>query len=274
MVAQYAVAGTTSGLVVGTDHAAEAVMGFFTKYVDCGFDLTPLGGLTKRRVRSIAAALGADSSLAGKVAADLETLRPLRPDEAALGVSYERIDDFLEGRPVPAAAAQTIIEIYRQTAHKRALPAAPALDSSRASVHLRQAVEDPALTGPPIAVARTAQFQQLHFQFPQFPHLRTNLFDVRVNEVVHLLASELRAVPEGQQLPDLGQVHVLGTAPADEEQPIQMTVVVQPKVAFAPGGRGQQPLGFVEAHGLDETLSPPREFSYAEHIQSPRTLTL
>lgn len=126
MVAQYAVAGTNSGLVVGTDHAAEAVTGFFTKYGDGGFDLTPLAGLTKRRVRAIAAELGADSSLAGKVpTADLETLRPLRPDEAALGVSYEQIDDFLEGRPVPAPVAQAIIDIYRRTAHKRALPAAP-----------------------------------------------------------------------------------------------------------------------------------------------------
>ena len=126
MVAQYAVAGTTSGLVVGTDHAAEAVTGFFTKYGDGGFDLTPLGGLTKRRVRAIATALGAEPSLAHKVpTADLETLRPLRPDEAALGVSYEHIDDFLEGRPVPAEAARTIIETYRRTAHKRALPPAP-----------------------------------------------------------------------------------------------------------------------------------------------------
>lgn len=127
MVAQYAVAGTTSGLVVGTDHAAEALTGFFTKYGDGGFDLTPLAGLTKRRVRAIATALGADSSLAHKVpTADLETLRPLRPDEAALGVRYEEIDDFLEGRPVAPTVASTIIGSYRRTAHKRALPAIPA----------------------------------------------------------------------------------------------------------------------------------------------------
>lgn len=126
MIAQYALAGTTSGLVVGTDHAAEAVTGFFTKFGDGGADLTPLAGLTKRRVRAIASALGADDGLAHKVpTADLETLRPLRPDEAALGVRYEEIDDFLEGRPVPAAVAENIIDTYRRTAHKRAMPAAP-----------------------------------------------------------------------------------------------------------------------------------------------------
>ena len=126
MIAQYAVAGARGGLVVGTDHAAEAIMGFFTKYGDGGFDLTPLGGLNKRRVRAIATALGADEALALKVpTADLETLRPMLPDEAALGVRYEQIDDFLEGKAVPADAAKVILDTYRRTAHKRALPPGP-----------------------------------------------------------------------------------------------------------------------------------------------------
>lgn len=126
MTAQYAVAGATGGLVVGTDHAAEAVMGFFTKFGDGGFDLSPLGGLTKRRVRAIAQALGADESLARKVpTADLESLRPLHPDESALGVSYDAIDDFLEGKDVDAAAAKTILETFQRTAHKRTVPAVP-----------------------------------------------------------------------------------------------------------------------------------------------------
>ena len=127
MIAQYAVAGTNSGLVVGTDHAAEAVMGFFTKFGDGGFDMSPLGGLTKRRVRAMAQALGADEKLAHKVpTADLETMRPLRPDEVALGVSYDAIDDFLEGGQVDPASAEVILQTYRRTAHKRGLPAVPA----------------------------------------------------------------------------------------------------------------------------------------------------
>ena len=126
MIAQYAVAGATGGLVVGTDHAAEALMGFFTKFGDGGCDIAPLSGLTKRRVRAIASALDADAGLAGKTpTADLETLRPQRPDEAALGVSYENIDDFLEGLRVDLAPSQLIAATYRRTAHKRALPAAP-----------------------------------------------------------------------------------------------------------------------------------------------------
>lgn len=102
-------------------------MGFFTKFGDGGFDLSPLGGLTKRRVRALAAALGGDESLAQKVpTADLESMQPLRPDEEALGVSYDLIDDFLEGKEVDVASADVIVQTFHRTAHKRALPAVPA----------------------------------------------------------------------------------------------------------------------------------------------------
>lgn len=40
--------------------------------------------------------------------ADLEELRPLLPDEAAYGITYEQIDDFLEGKPGPPEAVEVI----------------------------------------------------------------------------------------------------------------------------------------------------------------------
>ncbi|MFH8570891.1 ammonia-dependent NAD(+) synthetase [Streptomyces sp. NPDC017993] len=126
MIAQYAVAGAHEGLVVGTDHAAEAVSGFFTKFGDGAADVVPLTGLTKRRVRAVAAALGAPDELVTKVpTADLETLDPGKPDEDALGVSYAQIDDFLEGEPVSDEVFRTIVRRYRLTGHKRELPIAP-----------------------------------------------------------------------------------------------------------------------------------------------------
>jgi NAD+ synthase len=126
MIAQYAVAGARRGLVVGTDHAAEAVMGFFTKFGDGACDLTPLTGLVKRRVRAIASHLGAPQSLVHKVpTADLEELRPQLPDETAYGVTYEQIDDFLEGKPVAPEAVEVIRRFYTMSMHKRQMPAHP-----------------------------------------------------------------------------------------------------------------------------------------------------
>jgi NAD+ synthase len=126
MVAQYAVANAYGLLVVGTDHAAEAVVGFFTKHGDGACDVAPLAGLTKRRVRALARALGADERTVTKTpTADLESDRPGLPDEEALGLSYDEIDDFLEGREVAEAIHDRIVTAYRRTAHKRRLPAAP-----------------------------------------------------------------------------------------------------------------------------------------------------
>lgn len=126
MIAQYAVAGAQDGLVVGTDHAAEAVSGFFTKFGDGAADLVPLTGLTKRRVRAVADALGAPAELVWKIpTADLETLDPGKADEDALGVTYDDIDDFLEGKPVDERAFGIILRRYRLTEHKRQLPIAP-----------------------------------------------------------------------------------------------------------------------------------------------------
>ncbi|MFH8792827.1 ammonia-dependent NAD(+) synthetase [Streptomyces sp. NPDC017941] len=126
MIAQYAVAGAHDGLVVGTDHAAEAVSGFFTKFGDGAADLVPLAGLTKRRVRAVADALGAPAELVWKVpTADLETLDPGKADETALGVTYDEIDDFLEGKPVDERAYNKIVDRYHLTEHKRQLPIAP-----------------------------------------------------------------------------------------------------------------------------------------------------
>ena len=54
--------------------------------------------------------------------ADLESDAPLRPDEEVYGVTYEQIDDFLEGRSIELAAAERILSAYNTSAHKRALP--------------------------------------------------------------------------------------------------------------------------------------------------------
>ncbi|SAL41407.1 NAD synthetase [Caballeronia cordobensis] len=126
MIAQYAVAAAHAGIVIGTDHAAESLMGFYTKFGDGGADVLPLYGLNKRRVRALAEALGASVEISKKVpTADLETLTPMKPDEDSYGISYEDIDDFLEGKPVSDEVYTTVYRFYDATHHKRVLPITP-----------------------------------------------------------------------------------------------------------------------------------------------------
>ncbi|MFZ4895627.1 ammonia-dependent NAD(+) synthetase [Plantibacter sp. Mn2098] len=123
MMAQYAIAGQQGLLVVGTDHAAEAVTGFFTKFGDGGADVLPLSGLTKRQGRALLEALDAPERLYLKApTADLLDENPGQTDEANLGLSYQQIDDFLEGKDVDQAVAEAIEARYRATEHKRQVP--------------------------------------------------------------------------------------------------------------------------------------------------------
>ncbi len=120
MIIQYEIAGLVGGLVLGTDHSAENITGFYTKWGDGACDLAPLFGLSKRQVRALARELGAPRSLVAKIpTADLECEAPQKADEAALGLSYDEIDDFLEGRPVTAEVEQRVIGIFLKTQHKR-----------------------------------------------------------------------------------------------------------------------------------------------------------
>lgn len=126
MIAQYAIAGQNRMLVVGTDHAAEAVTGFFTKFGDGGADILPLSGLSKRQGRSLLEHLGAPERLYLKApTADLLDENPGQTDEANLGLSYSDIDDYLEGREVADAVADALEARYLATEHKRAAPVTP-----------------------------------------------------------------------------------------------------------------------------------------------------
>lgn len=123
MIVQYAVAGAHKGAVLGTDHSAESVTGFFTKYGDGGTDINPLFRLSKRQGKALLEQLDAPSKFYEKVpTADLEDDNPGVADEMALGVTYNEIDDYLEGKEVSDDAAATIENHYLNTQHKRHLP--------------------------------------------------------------------------------------------------------------------------------------------------------
>ena len=123
MIAQYALAGAYSGAVIGTDHAAENITGFFTKFGDGGADILPLYRLNKRQGKQLLQTLGADPALYEKVPiADLEEEKPGIADEVALGVTYAEIDDYLEGKSVSPEAQATIENWWHKGQHKRHLP--------------------------------------------------------------------------------------------------------------------------------------------------------
>ncbi len=131
MLVQYEIAGLYNGLVLGTDHSAENITGFYTKWGDGACDMAPLFGLSKRQVREVAAYLGAPEQLVHKTpTADLECLEPQKADEQALGLSYEQIDDFLEGKNTNPDVEKKLIQIYLRTQHKRqAIPTVYDLDN-------------------------------------------------------------------------------------------------------------------------------------------------
>jgi NAD+ synthase len=124
MIAQYAIGGQEGLLVIGTDHAAEAVTGFYTKYGDGGADILPLSGLTKRQGKQLLMELGAEESIYLKVpTADLLDQKPGQADETELGISYNELDDYLEGKMVTHQIAEKIEKRYLATKHKREMPA-------------------------------------------------------------------------------------------------------------------------------------------------------
>ncbi|MFJ7669597.1 ammonia-dependent NAD(+) synthetase [Lysinibacillus sp. NPDC097195] len=123
MKVQFSIAAMNSAVVLGTDHAAEAITGFYTKFGDGGADLMPIFRLNKGQGKQLLAALDCPEHLYLKVpTADLEEDRPSLPDEVALGLTYEQIDDYLEGKAIPEDARETLEQHYLRSQHKRHMP--------------------------------------------------------------------------------------------------------------------------------------------------------
>ncbi|KAJ3197589.1 hypothetical protein HK101_002474 [Irineochytrium annulatum] len=105
MVMQYALSFEENLLVVGTDHASEAITGFYTKWGDGAVDITPLSTLNKRQ------AILDKAPSAG--------LWEGQTDEDELGISYEANSDYLEGKQIDPAAQERLEAFYTRTHHKR-----------------------------------------------------------------------------------------------------------------------------------------------------------
>lgn len=91
MTAQYAVAGEKNALVVGTDHGAESITGFFTKYGDGGVDISPIADLTKTQVYRLAESLDIIEAIRKAVPTD-GLWDTERTDEQQMGASYPELE--------------------------------------------------------------------------------------------------------------------------------------------------------------------------------------
>lgn len=118
MVMQYALAFDLNLLVVGTDHASEALTGFFTKWGDGAVDITPLSSLNKRQIRQIAAYLGVPDNVLQK--APTAGLWEGQTDENELGIKYDDNSDYLEGKEIAPEVREKLEKHYLKTEHKRA----------------------------------------------------------------------------------------------------------------------------------------------------------
>ena len=123
MIEQYLIAGEEELLVCGTDHNSEAITGFFTKFGDGAADILPLSGLNKRQGKALLKALNAPEHLYLKTpTADLLDGVQGQPDETELGITYDEIDDYLEGKEISENKARKLENLYFSTEHKRNNP--------------------------------------------------------------------------------------------------------------------------------------------------------
>ena len=119
MMYQYALA--KGMLVAGTDHATEAVTGFYTKYGDGGSDFNPLQELVKDDIYEMAKTYGAPQAVLQKQPA--AGLGISATDEEELGIRYADICAYLKGNVIPDGAREKLEAAYGRSMHKRAMAA-------------------------------------------------------------------------------------------------------------------------------------------------------
>ncbi|XBC44526.1 MAG: ammonia-dependent NAD(+) synthetase [Buchnera aphidicola (Schlechtendalia peitan)] len=126
MKIQYNIASINNGIVIGTDHASEAITGFFTKYGDGGADINPISELNKKQGKLLLKTLKCPPHLyLKKPRANLEDTHPYKTDEEILGITYSDIDAYLEGKKINKKSQLIIEKYYADTQHKRQVPITP-----------------------------------------------------------------------------------------------------------------------------------------------------
>lgn len=116
----YLFANQTNSLVVGTDNAAELLIGYFTKYGDGAADVLAISGLLKTDVYRWARLLKVPRQV--YETAPTAGLWAGQTDEEEIGISYDEIDAYILGEDVGEKAKQIIERMDLAAGHKRMAP--------------------------------------------------------------------------------------------------------------------------------------------------------
>ncbi|QIV95651.1 NH(3)-dependent NAD(+) synthetase [Allofrancisella inopinata] len=123
MMYLYAYAQQNNRIVVGTDNACEWYMGYFTKFGDGAADILPLINLKKSQVFELGKYLDVPANILTK--APSAGLWQGQTDEDEMGVTYQEIDNFLDGKEVSPAALEKISYWHNRSHHKRRMALIP-----------------------------------------------------------------------------------------------------------------------------------------------------
>lgn len=107
-------------LVIGTGNLSERTIGYFTKWGDGGCDLNPIANITKKEVYILAKHLEIPDSIINKKPS--AELWEGQTDEQEIGISYDKIDDYILKGTTGDINIDKIIEKKQQNSlHKRTL---------------------------------------------------------------------------------------------------------------------------------------------------------
>jgi len=120
MATLYTLANEMNYLVVGTDNKAELYTGYFTKYGDGGVDILPLASLLKKEVYQWGEYLEVPEEIMHKDPS--AGLWEGQSDETEMGITYEKIDRYLQGKKIPDKDEELIKKLHNSTEHKRKTP--------------------------------------------------------------------------------------------------------------------------------------------------------
>ena len=125
MAALYYYANSMNYMVIGTTNKSEYYVGYFTKYGDGGVDLLPLADLTKDHVRRLSRYLNVPYRIREKTPSG--GLWEGQTDEKEMGITYTDLDAYLQKKQVPSRVQEKIVNMHKNSEHKRNLPPIPFL---------------------------------------------------------------------------------------------------------------------------------------------------